>query len=191
MFALTLFKDIGDRIFASLNLRVFLPLLFAALASTWYGLFWSVDHFAALTGGLHFMDMQPRLTAEVLFAEIERYDPDTTRFYLWWSLFDYAWPFITFTTMLFISAWLCRFADPRWTRRFTWLVAFAYITVGLDWAENVGFASLVVMRPSGPLWLAQLTLGLHAGKLIFNMLFNLGFWALLLTVFWRRVRVLF
>lgn len=188
---MTLFSDIGDRIIASLNLRVFLPLLIAALASTWYGLFWSTDHFAVLTGGLHFMDMQPRLTADVLFAEIERYDPATTRFYLWWSLFDYAWPFITFTTMLFISAWLCRFADPRWVSRFAWLVAFAYITVGLDWAENVGFASLVVMRPTGPLWLAQLTLALHAGKLIFNMLFNLGFWALLLTVLLRRIRALF
>jgi peptidoglycan/xylan/chitin deacetylase (PgdA/CDA1 family) len=186
-----LFKLIADRIFASLNLRVFLPLLAAALASTWYGLFWSVEHFAGLTDGLRLMDMQPRLTVDLLFANIATYDPEATRFYLWWSLFDYAWPFITFTTMLFISAWLCQFADARWRRGLPWFVAFAYLTVAMDWAENVGFASLVILRPDGPLWLAQLTLALHAGKLIFNMLFNLAFWVLLLTVIVRRGRALF
>jgi len=186
-----LFKLIADRIFASLDLRVFLPLLAAALAATWYGLFWSVEQFAALTGGLRFMDMQPRLTVSTLFAEIATYDPQATAFYLWWSLFDYAWPFITFTTMLFITAWLCRFADPRWYRWFPWMIAFAYVTVVFDWAENAGFASLVILRPASPLWLGQLTVGLHVGKLVFNMLFNLAFWVLLLTVLFRRAKALF
>ena len=186
-----LFKLIADRIFASLNLRVFIPLLAAALAATWYGLFWSVEHFAGLTDGLRFMDMQPRLTVATLFADIATYDPQATIFYLWWSLFDYAWPFITFTTMLFITAWLCRFADPRWLRLFPWFVAFAYLTVGMDWAENLGFAALVILRPANPLWLGQITVGLHVGKLIFNMLFNLAFWVLLLTVLIRRGKALF
>jgi hypothetical protein len=186
-----LFKAIADRIVAHLNLRVFLPLLVAALALTWYGLFWSVEHFAGLTEGLRFMDMQPWLTAEKLFADIATYGPETTRYYLWWSLFDYAWPFITFTTMLFISAWLLRFLDARWLPLLPWLVAFAYLTVVFDWAENLGFATLVVLRPASPPWLAQLTLALHAGKLVFNMLFNLGFWLLLLAVLIRRGRALF
>jgi hypothetical protein len=172
---------IDDKIRANLNLRVFLPLLAAALATTWYGLFWSVEHFSVLTNGLGFMDMQPRLTVDALFEQIRTYSADATRFYLGWSVFDYFWPLLTFTTMLFISAWLFGFLPETARRRFPWLIASAYLTVLMDWFENVGFAILVVGLPAEPHWLAQTTLLLHAGKLIFNMVFNLGFWALLIA----------
>jgi len=175
----------------SLNLRVFLPLLALALAATWFGLFWSVEYFAELTGGLRFMDMQPLLTAPDLFRQISTYDATTTTFYLWWSLFDYLWPLISFTTMLFISAWLLRFLSAGWQRLLPWLVASAYLTVLMDWLENIGFAWLVLIRPADPLWLAQTTLLLHAAKLLFNMLFNLGFWVLLAAVIIAGIRKLF
>jgi hypothetical protein len=175
-------KRIARLIESNLNLRVFLPLLAAALATTWYGLFWSVDYFAELTSGLRFMDMQPTLTTAALFDQIRLYSPETVRFYLGWSAFDYAWPLITFTTMLFISAWLFRFVAEKWQQRFWLLVASAYLTVLMDWLENIGFVALVVGLPDEPLWLARTTLLLHAGKLFFNMVFNLGFWFLLVAV---------
>ena len=65
---------------------------------------------------------------------------------------------------------------------FAALVATAYLTVLMDWLENMGFATLVMVRPAEPVWLAQLTLALHAAKLLFNMLFNLGFWVVLVAV---------
>ena len=99
-------RRISEFIRATLNLRVFLPLLAVALLTTWFGLFWSVDHFATLTDGMRFMDMQPTLTAEALFDQIRTYSDETIRFYIGWSLFDFAWPLITFTTMCFITAWL-------------------------------------------------------------------------------------
>ena len=70
------------------NLKKFLLLFCAALISTWYGLFWSVDYFAILTGGLTFVDMQPAVDADSLFDQIRTYDESATTFYLWWSLFD-------------------------------------------------------------------------------------------------------
>ena len=182
------FELLAKRIRASLRLSVFLPLLAAALGATWYGLFWSVDHFAALTDGLSFMDMQPRLTRDELFVQVGSYGPKARVFYFWWSLFDYAWPFLTFTTMLFITPWLFRFLGEAVQDRFRWLVAFAYITVLFDWAENLGFVSLVLAQPSEPAWLASITLAMHAGKLLFNMLFNLGFFMLLLIVLVTVVR---
>jgi hypothetical protein len=175
-------KRIARLIQSNLNLRVFLPLLAAALAVTWYGLFWSVDYFAKLTGGLRLMDMQPTLTAASLFDQIRLYSPEAVHFYLGWSAFDYAWPFITFTTMLFISAWLLRFLAEKWQQRFWLLVASAYLTVLMDWLENIGFAALVLGLPDEPLWLAQTTLLLHAGKLFFMTVFNLSTWALLAAV---------
>lgn len=105
-----------------LTLQVFFPLLTAALATTWYGLFWSVDHFASLSGGLSFPDMQPWLTANELLTQIRSYPDEAVSFYLRWSAFDDAWPFITFTTMLFISAWLLHFMSTAWQ---SWLVAAA------------------------------------------------------------------
>ena len=181
-------QRIAGIIQANLNLRVFLPLLAAALLSTWYGLFWSVEHFASLTGGLRVMDMQSGLTAAQLFTQIRTYSAETTRFYLWWELFDYAWPFLTFTAMLFISAWLIHFLPAKAQRLFPWLVASAYLTVLMDWCENIGFASLVVLRPDEPMWLAQLTAALHAGKFICVMVFNLGFLIALLAAIVAGIR---
>ncbi len=166
----------------NLHLRVFLSLLALALASTWYGLFASVEHFKALTGGLSFIDMQPWLTVETLFEQIRTYSPDTISYYIGWSLFDYAWPLITFTTMLFISFWLLSFMPEKWQLRFWMFVASAYMTVLMDWAENVGFVGLVMALPNEPQWLAQVTLGLHVGKLVFNMVFNILTWGLLIAV---------
>jgi hypothetical protein len=181
-------RKIASFIQAHLTLRVFLPLLAAALATTWYGLFWSVDHFSGLSGGLGFLDMQPWLTADELFTQIRSYPEEAVEFYLGWSAFDYAWPFITFTTMLFISAWLLHFVPAAWQTWFPWMVAAACMTVLMDWAENAGF-SLLVMTPSQErLWLAQFTLFLHAMKLLFNLLFNLGFWLLLATSIISRIK---
>lgn len=172
-------RAIADLIQANMRMRVFLPLLAAALATTWYGLFWSVTHFSELTGGLRFVDMQPWLTADQFFEQARTYSDDAVHFYLGWSVFDYVWPFLTFTAMLFITAWLLRFLPVRWQSVFPWLVAAAYLTVLMDWGENVGFALLVTGRPAEPAWLARITLLLHAMKLLFNMVFNLGFWILL------------
>jgi hypothetical protein len=185
---LAIFERMAEKIQASLTLTYFLPILTAALATTWYGLFWSVNYFGSLTDGLSFMDMQPTLTVASLFEQIRTYDAAATKFYLWWSLFDYAWPFITFTTMLFIGAWLFNRLDNRWQRWFPWLVGSAYLTVLMDWLENIGFAALVLARPGEPIWTAQLTLTLHAAKLFFNMAFNLGFWIVLLVVIVVTVR---
>ena len=60
-------------------------------------------------------------------------------------------------------------------------MASAYLTVFMDWSENIGFASLVVGLPDEPMWLARVSLLLHAAKLFFNMVFNLGFWILLIA----------
>ena len=60
-------KMIANLIRANLNLTIFVPLLSIALLATWYGLFTSVEHFASLTSGLRFMDMQPQLTVAALF----------------------------------------------------------------------------------------------------------------------------
>jgi len=181
-------KTIAKKIQANLNLRVFLPLFIMALAMTWYGLFWSVRHFSELTGGLRFIDMQPTLTADVLFEQVRSYSAETISYYLGWSAFDYLWPFVTFTTMCFISAWLFTFLSLKWQRWFPPLVASAYFTVVMDWAENIGFAALVVGLPNEPLWLAQLTLLLHAGKLAGNAIFNVGFLLVLIAVLATKLR---
>lgn len=167
-------KQIAALIHATLNLRVFLPLLAVTLASTWYGLFWSVDRFAVLTGGLRFMDMQPRLTVEGLFEQIRTYPLEAVDFYFGWLLFDVVWPFLGFATMLYIMAWLLRRLPAKWNRRFPLLVGSALLTVLMDWGENIGFASLLLDLPDERNWLAHLTLTLHAAKLFFNMMFNIG-----------------
>ena len=171
------------------NLKRFIFLLSAALLTTWYGLFWSVDYFAELTNGLRFMDMQPALDVESLFEQIRSYDELAAEFYLWWSLFDYAWPFITFTTMVVITAWLVGFLSDRWQRWLPLPMSAAYITVLMDWLENLGFATLIIVRPAEPLWLAEITVGLHAAKLLFNLLFNLGFLVVLVTVVYVKIKL--
>lgn len=175
-------RALAAKIRQAFNLRKFLLLFCAALLSTWYGLFWSVEFFAVLTGGMQFMDMQPTLSVDSLFEQIRTYDQPATAFYLWWSVFDYAWPFITFTTMLVMSSWLLEFLSAGWQRLFPWLMAAAYLAVLMDWLENIGFATLVVVRPAEPLWFAQLTLMLHAAKLGFLFLFNLEFLVLLMAL---------
>lgn len=167
-------KRIADLIQANLNLKTFLPILALALLATWYGLFYSVAEFKVMTGGLSFMDMQPGLTVAQIFEQIPTYSPETVAFYVGWSLFDYAWPLITFTTVCFISAWLLKFLSEKWQQKFWLLVTVAYTTVIFDWLENAGFVALVLGVPAEPVWLAQLTLTLHAGKLLFMTIFNVA-----------------
>jgi hypothetical protein len=174
--------------FENLNLRVFLPLLALALGTTWFGLFWSVDHFGEITGGLRFVDIQPGIAPDTLFEQMRTYSPDAVRFYIGWVIFDYAWPFITFTTMLFITAWLFGFLSDKWRRWFSLLFISAYLTVLMDWGENTGFIALVTGLPEEPLGLAELTIFTHGAKLFFNMVFNVAFWSLLLTVLIVKMR---
>ncbi|HJP05579.1 MAG: hypothetical protein CL799_09900 [Chromatiales bacterium] len=181
-------KRIAELIQANLNLRVFLPLLVLALATTWYGLFYSVDKFAEMTGGLTFMDMQRRLIPEEMFAQAASFSPETVSFYIGWSIFDYAWPLVSFTTSLFICAWLLTFLAEKWQQRFWWLVAAAYTTVLFDWLENIGFVAVVLSVPDEPLWIAQTASVMHDCKMLFMMTFNLGWWILLPTVIVIEIR---
>ena len=168
---------------------VFLPLLALALVTTWYGLGPSLTRFAELTGSdQRFVDMQPALTAPSLLAQVRSYAPDTVHFYIGWSLFDVAWPFLTYTTMLFITAWLLRQAGPAWEARFPLFVAVAYATVLMDWAENAGFVTLVLAAPSEPAFVAPLAVACHRAKLFFNLVFNIGFLVVLLTAVTVRLR---
>jgi hypothetical protein len=179
---------IAEKIEASLSLRVFLPLLALALATTWYGLGPSLDQIQVLTGA-RFVDMQPGLTATALTGQLSAYSPATVRFYLWWSAFDFAWPFITYTTMLFITAWLLRRCPAGWSR-FLWLfVAVAYGTVLLDWAENIGFVRLAVSPPADPGWVAALAVLFHRAKLFLNMVYNVGFVAALIAAMVTTLRL--
>lgn len=171
------------------NLRTFLPLLALALVTTWYGLGPSLTRFAELTGSAaRFVDMQPGLTAAALLEQVRGYDPDTVHFYMGWSLFDVAWPFLTYTTMLFITAWLLQKAGPAWDRRLPLFVAVAYTTVLMDWAENAGFVALVLAAPGEPPGIAPLAVACHRAKLFFNMVFNAGFLVALLTAVTVRLR---
>ena len=183
--------SIATKIQSNLHLRVFLPLLAIALLTTWYGLGPSLEHFAELTadqGGPRFVDMQPRLTPMTLFEQVRAYSDETVRYYLGWSLFDFAWPFITYTTMLFITAWLLRFLPASWQARLWLFVIVAYATVLMDWAENVGFSALVLVRPAEPIWVAELAVLCHRGKLFFNMVYNVGFFAVLLAAIGAGIR---
>ena len=71
---------IAELIQRQLKLSVFVPLLLLALGTTWFGLFWSVNHFGQLSNGLPFMDMQPWLTAELLFEQIRSYGNEAVEF---------------------------------------------------------------------------------------------------------------
>ncbi|MEO7387342.1 MAG: hypothetical protein ABIX37_10435 [Gammaproteobacteria bacterium] len=181
-------QAIAAKIQANLNLRVFLVVLVIALATTWYGLGPALTHFASLTGGLRFVDMQPTLTPATLLDQLRTYSPETVHFYLGWSLFDVAWPFVTYTAMLFITAWLLRFLPPAWQQRFWLFVGVAYTTVLMDWLENVGFSTLVLVAPAEPMWVSQLAVWFHRAKLFFNMVYNVGFGLVLLWAIAAGVR---
>lgn len=172
-------KRIADLIQANLNLRVFLPLLALALATTWYGLFYSKAKFEDLTGGVTFFDMQRPLTPEDMFNQAASFSPETVSFYIGWSVFDYAWPLITFTTMLFICGWALTFLAEKWQERFWLLVTVAYTTVLFDWLENIGFVAVVLSIPDEPMWIAQAASVMHNGKFLFMMAFNVSWWILL------------
>lgn len=172
-------RRIADLIRAHLRLRVFLPLLVAALACTAYGLGPSLERFAELSGGQRLVDLQPRLQANELIEQVKGYTPETVRFYVGWSAFDYAWPLLTFTTMLFMTAWLLRFLSPRWQALFPAVVAAAYTTVLMDWGENAGFVSVMLSDDPQPLVLAKIAVLLHRGKLLFNFVFNALFFTIL------------
>ena len=182
---------IARLILDNLNLKVFVPLLILALATTWWGLFHSTARFAELSGGMRFVDMQPRLTAKSLLEQIAGYSDETVAYYLTWLMFDYAWPFIAFTTMLFIAGWLLGFVADKWAKWFGFFIASAYLTVLMDWGENTGFMALVAARPDGALWVAQLTVWTGYVKLFFNMVFNVSVWILLAAVIVVQVKKLF
>lgn len=181
-------QRIAGLIRASLRLEIFLPLLALALAATWYGLGPSLQHMVELTGGRRFVDMQPTLSAAELIAQLRAYTPETVRFYLWWSAFDYAWPLLTFTAMLFIGAWLFRFLPESRQGDFALLVAAAYATVLMDWGENLAFVGVLLAGDRPAAALATLAVWLHRGKLFFNFVFNAGFFTVLAWALVRAAR---
>lgn len=181
-------QRIADLIRRSLRPGVFLPLLVLALAATWYGLGPSPDRFAALTGGQRFVDMQPGLTAESLVGQARGYSPGTVRYYLAWSAFDFAWPLLTFTAMLFVVAWLFRFLPERAQPLFAAVVAVGYGAVLMDWGENLGFVGVTLAADPRPMLVARAAVGLHVAKLAFLAVFNAACLAVLLWAAARATR---
>ena len=176
-------QSIADLIRRSLRLTVFLPLLALSLAATWFGLGPSQAHFAALTDGQRFVDVQPGLTVDSLITQAGSYGPEAVRYYLQWSGFDFAWPLLTFTAMMLIAGWLFRFLPAERQGLFTFIVATGYAAVLMDWSENLGFVWVVLHPEPRPLAIAQLAITAHAAKLFFLAVFNLAcvgllFWAL-------------
>lgn len=180
-------QRLADLIRRSLRLRVFVPLLALALAATWYGLGPSTARFAALAGGQRFVDMQPALTAASLIGQAGSYSPEAVRYYLGWSAFDFAWPLLTFTAMMFIVAWLFRCLPGRHQWLFTPVVAVGYTAVLMDWGENLAFVGVVLTASEQPLALARAAVFLHGAKLVFLAVFNLACLAVLLAAIARRV----
>jgi hypothetical protein len=178
---------LADLIRQSLRLPVFLPLLALTLVATWYGLGPSRAHFAELTGGGRFVDMQPELTAASLVAQAQGYAPRAVRYYLLWSAFDFAWPLLSFTTVMFITAWLFRFLPPERQGLFTGVVALGYAAVLMDWGENLAFVGVVLTADREPLGLARLAVVFHLAKLTFMTLFNVACLAALMAVVARRI----
>jgi hypothetical protein len=181
-------RRIAELIRRSLHLRVFLPLLALALLATWYGLGPSIDRFAALTGGERFVDMQPGLTADRLIEQVRVYSPETVRYYLWWSAFDFAWPLLTFTAMMFMVAWLFRFLPGRQQGLFTLVVAVGYAAVLCDWGENIGFVGTTLSADPRPLAIARAAVAMHVAKLGFLAMFNAACAATLLWALARQIR---
>ncbi len=175
--------SIADFIRRSLRLTIFLPLLVLSLVATWYGLGPSQAHFAALTDGQRFVDVQPGLTVDNLIGQAGSYSPGAVHYYLQWSGFDFAWPLLTFTATMFIVGWLFRFLPNRRQGLFTFIVAAGYAAVLMDWSENLAFIWVVLHADPPPLAVARLAVTLHAAKLFFLAVFNLAcfavlFWAL-------------
>lgn len=166
---------------------VFLPLLGLALVATWYGLGPSQAHFAALTGGQRFVDVQPRLTTDALLQQARSYDPAAVDYYLQWSGFDFAWPLLTFTAMQFIVGWLFRFLPAARQGLFAWVVAVGYAAVLMDWSENLCFVGVVLQAAGEPRGLAAAAVAFHGAKLLCLALFNLACLGVLLAVLGRRV----
>ncbi len=178
--------SIADLIRRSLRLPVFLPLLALSLVATWFGLRPSQAHFAALTDGQSFVDVQPGLTIDSLITQVGSYGPEAVHYYLQWSGFDFAWPLLTFTAMMFIAGWLFRFLPGRRQGLFTLVVAVGYAAVLMDWGENVGFV-WVVLHPPPPLSVAGLAVTLHTAKLFFLAVFNVACFAVLFWAAGRKV----
>jgi hypothetical protein len=84
-----------------------------------------------------------------------------------------------------LAVWL---AGREVAAPFSVVIASAGLTVLLDWAENIGFVALVTISPGEAQWLAVFTLGLHAGKLIFMMVFNVLICVLLAAVIFLVIR---
>ena len=183
----SILNQIEAIILRHLNKRVFACWLVLSFGSTWYGLIWSKKKFESLTGGTTFFDMQPTLSPVVLFEQLRNYSDETINFYVGWVLFDYAWPFITFTTMLFICAWLSSYVNKKLQNLFWILVLTAYLTVLMDWGENTGFLALVGLHPSEPMWLAAITIAIHNAKLLFLTLFNIASGGLLVAAIATRI----
>lgn len=179
-------QALADLIRRSLRLTVFLPLLALALLATWFGLAPSRAHFAALTDGQLFVDVQPGLSVEGLIAQAASYGPEAVRYYLQWSGFDFAWPLLTFTAMLFIAGWLFRFLPAERQGLFTGVVAVGCATVLLDWGENLGFVWVVLHPAPPPLDVARLAVTLHEARLFFLTVFNLACFVVLVWALGRK-----
>ena len=178
--------SLADLICRSLRLSVFLPLLALSLVATWFGLGPSQAHFAALTNGQRFVDMQPGLTVDSLITQAGSYGPEAVHYYLQWSGFDFAWPLLTFTAMMFIAGWLFRFLPAGRQGLFTAVVAAGYSAVLMDWGENLGFVWVVLHPEPPPLAVARLAVTLHEAKLLFLGLFNLACVAVLCWALGRK-----
>lgn len=173
-------RSIADLIRRSLRLPVFLPLLTLALLATWFGLGPSQTHFAVLTAGQRFVDVQPGLTVASLITQAGSYGPEAVRYYLQWSGFDFAWPLLSFTAMMFVAGWLFRFLPDRRQGLFTFIVVAGYAAVLMDWGENLAFVWVVLHPEPEPLLTARLAVTLHLGKLFCLAVFNLACVAVLL-----------
>ena len=179
-------QSIADLIRRSLRLTVFLPLLALSLAATWFGLGPSQAHFAGLTDGQRFVDVQPGLTVAGLITQAASYGPQAVHYDLQWSAFDFAWPFLTFTAMMFIAGWLFRFLPAARQGLFTFIVATGYAAVLMDWSENLSFVWVVLHANPPPLDVAQLAVTAHAAKLFFLAVFNLACFAVLVWALGRK-----
>ena len=180
--------SITDLIRRSLRLTVFLPLLALSLVATWYGLGPSQAHFAALTDGQRFVDVQPGLTVDSLITQASSYGPEAVHYYLQWSGFDVAWPLLGFTATMFIAGWLFRFLPNRRQGLFTFIVAAGYAALLMDWSENLAFVWVVLHADPPPLAIARLAVTLHMAKLFFLAVFNLACFAVLFWALGRKVR---
>ena len=178
---------LADLIRRFLRLTIFLPLLALSLVATWFGLGPSQLHFAALTDGQRFVDVQPGLTVDSLIAQAGRYGPEAVHYYLQWSGFDFAWPLLTFTAMMFIAGWLFRFLPSRRQGLFTLVVAVGCAAVLMDWGENIAFVWVVLHADPPPLLVARLAVTLHRAKLFFLTVFNLACFTVLFWALGRKV----